>query len=202
MAGVGTASAARAAEALVAEGATTLLSWGTAGALTASLPAGTLLLYARCRDPLQGTWYATHAPLRSSLRSALSSLCPHECAALTHATPLPTRAQKNAAFVDSGCEAVDMETSAVAAVAHAHDLPFLAVRAVVDPADFSLPASALAGMAADGGLVKVLAALARRPGELGALLRLAWWYRRALVTLRAAAGLIEAASWEPERGDR
>jgi adenosylhomocysteine nucleosidase len=70
---------------------------------------------------------------------------------------------------------VDMESHVVAAVAAAAGLPFLVIRAIADPAGRALPAAALAGLSPDGGTRPwtVLLALARSPGQLIALIRLA-----------------------------
>ena len=75
-----------------------------------------------------------------------------------------------------------MESAALARIAAAAGAPYAAVRCIVDPADFDLPLAALAGMRYDGrqAALATCAALLRRPGELGDLLRLAGWYRAAL----------------------
>jgi adenosylhomocysteine nucleosidase len=69
---------------------------------------------------------------------------------------------------------VDMESHAVATVAVAAALPFLVIRAIADPAGRALPPAALAGLSPTGEARPwaVLAALARRPGQLIALIRL------------------------------
>ena len=81
-----------------------------------------------------------------------------------------------------------MESAAVAEVARAQGLPFLAVRAIVDTANDPLPKAAIA--AASEGSVKLsrlLGALARAPADLPALIRLMWRYRAASRSLAAVA---------------
>ncbi len=66
----------------------------------------------------------------------------------------------------------------------AHGLPFLAVRVVVDTYRDELPRAVAA--ASEGGRLRVgrlLAGLARRPGDVGSLLRLAGRYRVAMRVL-------------------
>ena len=84
-------------------------------------------------------------------------------------------------FTASGAAAVDMESLALARAASAAGLPFLALRAVADPAQRGLPSAALAPLTSDGRPQPHLVAgrLALRPWELPALMRLASDARRA-----------------------
>jgi hypothetical protein len=76
---------------------------------------------------------------------------------------------------NTGAVAVDMESHLAARLAAQHDLPFVAMRVIADPAHRLLPQAALVGMRADGraDLPAVLRAVARRPRSLLALLRVA-----------------------------
>lgn len=82
-------------------------------------------------------------------------------------------AAKAALHASTGALAVDMESHIAARVAARRGLPFAAARTVSDGADRALPRAAQAGMRPDGGMdvTAVLAALARRPWELPALIR-------------------------------
>jgi hopanoid-associated phosphorylase len=82
-------------------------------------------------------------------------------------------AAKAALFAATGALAVDMESHIAARVAERHGLPFVAARTISDAADRALPLAAQAGMRPDGGMdvAAVIAALARRPWELPALIR-------------------------------
>ena len=82
-------------------------------------------------------------------------------------------AAKGALRAASGALAVDMESHIAARVAQRHGLPFAAARTISDGADRALPPAAQAGMRPDGGMdvLAVIAALARRPWELPALIR-------------------------------
>jgi len=192
-AGIGPVAARDRAEALLATGVTGLVSWGTAGALSPALGAGGLVLYTHCVDARTGTRFNPDPGLRTRIAACLAPLGVHAGSGLSSARPLASIADKVAARRAFDCDAVDMETAAIAAVAQARNAPFIAIRAIVDPAGFDLPSSALAGMSGNAGAVRgVATALLHHPGELGSLLRLAWWYRRALGTLRAAGMLIDA----------
>jgi hypothetical protein len=100
--------------------------------------------------------------------------------------PLASRAAKAQLWQAGGALAVDMESHAAALAARRLDLPFAAVRVVLDPARRSLPPCALKGMREDGGtdLAALLRALARAPGQLGPLVLLACDARRARNSLR------------------
>ena len=81
-----------------------------------------------------------------------------------------------------------MESHIVAEVAAAHGLPFAILRIIGDGADETLPAAARVPLRPDGGvaMASVLAAVARRPWEIPALIRLAGATNRAMQGLRAA----------------
>lgn len=80
---------------------------------------------------------------------------------------------EKAALATAGALAVDMESHIAARVAARHRLPFMAIRTISDTAHETLPPAALVGMNPDGSMAlgKVLSALARRPGQLPALIR-------------------------------
>ncbi|MEQ8698178.1 MAG: phosphorylase, partial [Bauldia litoralis] len=81
---------------------------------------------------------------------------------------------------------VDMESHAVAEVADRAGVPFVAIRAIGDPASRAIPRAALAGLGPDGRThaLPVLAALMRRPGDFRAIWRLAQDTNKALAALR------------------
>lgn len=194
--GVGPVAATRCADGLLQAGATALVSWGTAGALDATLNTAHLAVYDRCIDAENGEVFQADAACRRHAAACLAPLGATICTGLSSPHPLVTAQEKSAAQSAFGCAVVDMETAAIAALARRRGVPFIAIRAIVDPATCVLPGSALAGLTGDRGSAwRVAAALARRPLEIGSLLRLAWWYRRALGALRAAAGNIDAADW-------
>jgi adenosylhomocysteine nucleosidase len=84
-----------------------------------------------------------------------------------------TVAAKRALYERTGALAVDMESHIAARVAARHGVPFAALRVISDIATETLPAAALVGMRADGGMAlgPVLASLAKKPAQLPALIR-------------------------------
>ena len=176
------AGAAVAAERLVAAGVSGLLSFGLAGGLDPALRPGDLVIPEAVL--LDGIVWSTDAALRRRFGAATAG-------ALLAGTQIVADASaKRALFEATGAVAIDLESGAVAQVARRHGLPFAVLRAVCDPAERNLPPAALAALNAAGaiGLSRVLAAVARRPGQIGELLRLAGDARL------ARRGLIKACS--------
>ena len=101
------------------------------------------------------------------------------------ATPVVSTADKKVLFDASGASAVDMESGAVAAAAEKAGAPFVAIRAIADPAELAIPKSALSALESDGSVspAKALLQALVRPYELPALLRLGLYRRRATATL-------------------
>ena len=174
------------AERLVAQGATGIVSFGLAGGLDPALAPGALLLPQRVIGP-DGAVYQTDPKWRRSLEAMTGA--EGASTLLGSDTVLATPADKARLFRASGAAAVDMESHVAAAVAAAAKLPFLAVRAVADPAGRAIPRAAMAGLDAEGRtlVLPVILALTKRPGELPGLLRLAADSRAGFATLRRVA---------------
>jgi len=186
-------AAAREAERLVAAGAAGLVSFGFAGALDPALRPGDLLLAERVLWPggekltTDAAWRARFAEVAGGVgcRLIVATLAGSDRAVATCSAKQALRAQ-------TGAAAVDLESHSVGLVACGAGLPFIALRAVVDPAHRALPPAALAGLGDDGRRrpIAVAAALCRRPQDLPGVLRLALDSLAALASLRrlAAAG--------------
>jgi adenosylhomocysteine nucleosidase len=199
--GIGHLAAASAARSLAALPVGALMTFGLAGGLDPALPAGAVVLPSHvisrngARIPTCASWRGRlAAALRSSHRVAGGTL-------LSSTQPIATTADKAVALRDAGAVAVDMESVAVAEIAAAIQLPFIAVRVIVDTAADALPRAVLA--AGDNGNVRtsrLLAGLLRAPGEIAAVLTLSLRYRTAMRSLRdiAAAG---AGAWAPLESD-
>lgn len=199
IAGPGQARAEAGARRLRVQGAEALIAFGVAGGLDPALRPGDLMVASSIQNA-DGKIYDCAPPLVEALVAALASLSPR-CAPLASLpSPVTDGVAKRALHSQHGCVAVDMESAGLALVAAEFGLPCAALRVVIDPADFSLPHAALAGMGEDGETHAFVTALAvlRRPWELPALLRLALWYGAALRGL-AAAGTALAA---PTQGAR
>jgi len=75
---------------------------------------------------------------------------------------------------DLNAAAVDMESAAIARAAIDAAVPFMALRAVLDDAQTTLPPTALAGLGADGkpDLAAIARAIVKRPHDIPGLIRL------------------------------
>ncbi|HEY2418210.1 MAG TPA: hypothetical protein VGH84_09840 [Steroidobacteraceae bacterium] len=195
--GMGAAAAALGAQALIQAGAGALASFGLAGGMDPSLSAGSIFLPSEvvARD---GAGIATDRRWRERLGDTLAVRQPLlHGKLLSSASAIGSAAQKAALFLETGALAVDMESLAVAQAAQARQLPFIAVRVIVDRASDDLPRAVAA--AADGSgqlqLGRLLAALVRTPSDLAPLVRLAWRYRAARRSLAAAAPAVSLAPY-------
>jgi adenosylhomocysteine nucleosidase len=165
--GGGVVGAETAARRLVADGATALLSFGLCGALDPALAPGTVLIPAAVLE------HTTRYPTSPAITARFGATTSHVLLGGTRIAV--TGAEKRRLHQTTGAAAIDLESGAVARVAAETGLPFAALRAVCDPAAEDLPPAALVALDSHGaiGLLKVLASLARRPGQLPALLELA-----------------------------
>ena len=178
---------------LVAEGCRALLSWGVAGGLDPALVPGDLVIPAEVVAEDGRNW-----PVSQELSAALAAGVPSPLRGEgqgggRHLLGLDrmvlSAAEKAALFERTGAVALDMESHRVALVAAAAGLPFLAVRAIGDPAGRALPALAARALGEDGRprIGPVVAGLLRRPGDLAALLRVKRDTEAALAELAAVA---------------
>ena len=187
--GIGAEAAREAAEGLSASGATALMSFGFAGALEPSLRPGNLVLPESIHTGrLLEVDLSWRDRLRQRLACALSvvgGILAASAGVLTSGTQNPELAQA------TGACAVDMESGAVAEAAAHAGLPFLAVRAISDPVEFSPPPVLLDAVRPDGSadLARLLPLLLRRILTVGTLLRLAADSRAACSALSSVARL-------------
>lgn len=200
--GVGDVAARRAAQQLTAANVSALVSWGTAGGLDPSLGAGDIVLPQRVVTSDGGSW-----PVDQSWRDRLcQSLadCGHVVDGNLLGSPalLGTCSAKSQAHAHTGAVAVDMESAAVAEVAASHDLPFIAVRVIVDAADQALPRAVAAALDQQGRTqpIRLCAALVRRPRDLVGVLRLARRFARARRAMACAARALGPALYSPRAG--
>ncbi len=197
--GPGPERAAHAARSALAGGAAALVSWGLVGALDAALGAGDVVLPRRVlragtaavlADP---AWHARLASL-GGFRATYGDL-------LTVDAALESPEAKGAAAGATGCVAVDMEAAAIGAVAAAANVPFVALRVVVDTLADRLPAAE--DWIDERGNRRFAAALraVARPTEWRTLLTLGQRYRVASAVLdrlalaaaaRGVFGLLDA----------
>ncbi len=190
--GPGPDRAERAARALLAEGSEALLSFGVAGGLDPGLAPGTVVLSERLigaglslletdagwRERLMAT--SEEGNDRNAIRTG-DIACTDRS--------LRTPSEKASLFEATGAVAVDMESFAVARVARDAGIPFLAVRAIADPASRTVPEAALRALGPDGRThpLRALGGLVARPWEAWEFVLLARDGRAAFAALRRVA---------------
>ncbi len=173
-----TEGATRAASAALAAGAQAFISFGLAGGLSPDARAGTLVIPRVVR--VGGGGLATDVALSEALGGFTCDVL------LAGERAVAGRAEKARLWQETGADAVDLESGAVARTAAAACVPFAVLRVVCDPAWRDLPPAALVALDGSGaiGLGRVLASLARQPSQLGRLLALARDATRARRALR------------------
>jgi adenosylhomocysteine nucleosidase len=189
--GMGPRRAALASRTLLENGATALLSWGSAGGLAPKLFPGNLILPKTVIASDQSLYHVEtswHQRLCNRLKGHVDF---HTEPLVESATVVCTPAEKAVLFLRTGAIGVDMESGAVATVAQEARVPFMVVRAIADSADTTISDSPLNSVDEFGRLscLKLVQGLAGHPGELFTLVRIARNYRAAQRTLAMVARL-------------
>jgi adenosylhomocysteine nucleosidase len=192
--GMGADRARAGADRLITQGARLLVSWGTAAALAPGLRAGDLLLPPSVRCGSQDL--AVDPVLRQHLLEKLpDGIRARQGTLLQSAEVVRNSVDKQRLLSQTGADAVDMESGAVALAAQTAGVPFLVVRAVVDAHDVTLPACVLDATDAFGRAHprQLLLGIVKQPGVLIDLLKLGRAFRAALASLRAAAPVLRSS---------
>ena len=184
--GPGPDKARDAARRLLTLGVTRLASFGLAGGLKMSLWPGTTLV-ARAVIGRDGTRHPTDPDWHARLIGLLigdDEVIDGEL--VESAEPVMTVEDKSRLYKAFEAGAVDMESAAVAEEAARADLPFMAVRAIADPADRAIPRAATAALLDDGATApaRALRHALVHPMDLVGLVRLGLDSRAAYKTLR------------------
>jgi adenosylhomocysteine nucleosidase len=131
--GIGAESARRAAEAIIVRYSPELLiSAGVAGALVPELHVADTVFPATVVDARDGSRHET------SIRDAAMGNSPLARTVLVSFPAVAGSVQKRQLAKSYGAHVVDMEGASVARAAQIHNLPFLAVKAISDDANFEL----------------------------------------------------------------
>ena len=181
--------AGRAANQLIEQGATRLISLGVCGGLAAGVETGDLIL------PETVKMEAETFALESDWRTQILGQLPHAKtgALVSVKTAVTSPEQKAKLYQRSQAIAVDVESFAVIKVAQAHNLKGLIIRAVLDPSHQSLPPAALNGVNAKGEtqIWPVIKGLMKRPHDLPDLIRLGRQNKRACRVLTSVLEVAE-----------
>jgi len=186
--GTGSTNARAAAGKLMDLGATRLISGGCAAGINPALTPGDLMLplsllnAAQESLPVDLAWHshaARHLEVGARFQGCL----------LESETIVSLSSEKLALFQQTCAQALDMESFAVAKTAAEHQLPFLVVRAIADPAQFDLPAAVAYALNEKGevSLVKLLKFLIFHPDQIPGLIILGLNFHKAKHSLTKAA---------------
>ncbi len=187
--GAGSKNAIRAAELLVLNGASQLISWGCAAALSQDLKPGDLVL-ADALVTSDGRHINTSRVWLDAAKNHLPDNLSIYTGTLAESEHLVSSSQeKQRIHKETTAIALDMESAAIARVAEQYGLPFLILRAIADPATMNLPRAVSYALNADGdvALSKLLLFLAGHPGELPGLIKLGLHFQAAKKTLLTVA---------------
>jgi adenosylhomocysteine nucleosidase len=149
-----------------------VVSFGLAGGLDPNLRPGDVVAASTVVGE-DGTTEAHPAFAETLLQNLNNAGLPAHAGAIAGVdAPVMNCRAKVALRARTGARAVDMESHLAAEFARARGLPFVALRAISDPAERSLPPLAARAVKPDGGidLVLVLRELARAPRQLGDLM--------------------------------
>lgn len=181
--GMGGEAARQAAAGLRDGGVSALMSFGVAGALDETLRPGDLVLpehiHAGYLHPVTLEWRARiiqHLPKHVKVAGGILA---------TSQQVLTSETEKRQFSAQNGACAVDMESGAIAEIAANAGIPYVAVRAITDPLEFSPPPILLEAVYPDGSVntLHLLTLILRRSVNVSTLLRLAPSMRAACTTL-------------------
>lgn len=187
--GADAVNAARIAARFCEEGASAVVSVGLAGGLDPKLKPGDLVIGDQVIGD-DGGRYESDRYLLGAIRKETDAR--HAAVgALFGSDDIIESVEKKAALLHNhGAIAVDMESHGAARAAAQASVPFLAIRAIADPAERALPTAALKAVAPDGS-TRAISTLARAmsdPGQFPELFRLGQDSNAALKTLRRSLG--------------
>jgi adenosylhomocysteine nucleosidase len=182
----------------IARGAKRVLSFGTAGGLAPSMDYAAGDIFIGCWAKYDSQRFLCDPDWRDSLLEALEHdglppLANPPAAVVTCSpTTVSTAAAKVALRASTGADAVDMESFIAAKAAAAHGLPFAILRAITDPADFTLPPAAADALTSAGGIniLGVLESLRSNPAQFPELAQLGGYSTLAFNNLAKALAIL------------
>jgi adenosylhomocysteine nucleosidase len=181
----GSEAASLAASMLVASGAQALVSWGCAGGLAPDLRPGNLVIPTQIEQS-DGELLTVDEAWAQRLGSRIAQEVRIFRGKLLETPAIVSCAgEKQRLFKQSDALILDMESASIARAATALNLPFLAIRTVVDPASVTLPTS-IANSFDGRGRLQLPALLARclvNPSHLIDLIQLGRHFDLAMKTL-------------------
>lgn len=191
LAGTGAKNAKKATEQLLAAGAKQIISWGCAGALAPNLKAGDLII-PKLIQTQSNKQLNTHPVLRTKIINALTEQIYFEGTLLESSSIIAKAEEKSALFNEKSTIAVDMESAAAAEICKKTGTPFIAIRTIVDPANFNLPAAISHSINSAGNvdLSKLIIYIICHPSELLSLIQLGLHFKAANKKLKHISPLL------------
>ncbi|CEG58981.1 phosphorylase family protein [Legionella fallonii] len=157
--------ASQAAQTLIKKGVTCLISCGTAVGLAPSIKPGTLCVPQKILNHSKEVYYCDN-DWRQQLLTGSSNKISLDEGNLIH-TPniLTTSNEKQTLHDSSGAIAADMESLFIAQEAKRHQIPFVALRVVIDDAHFTMPKQLTEAVSSNGEVAirKILLSLGKQP---------------------------------------
>lgn len=187
--GSGAENAKKAAELLVSKGATQLMSWGCAAALSPDLKMGDLVL-ADSLITQNDDEISVHPIWHQHAKNVLGlEINAYKGALIASDSIISTAQAKSDLHVKTGAIALDMESGAIAKVAQHYAIPFLAIRAIADPASMDLPAAVENSLNENGevAVTRIIKSLVFNPKELPHLIQIGQYFQIAKRTLSNVA---------------
>ena len=189
MSGMGAANASLSAIKLIEKEVDALISWGVAGAITSILQPGDLLIADEVIAEESSFFPDQHwlSNIVSSLNNAPASIHINKIASIDQVCS--TIDDKKQVSEKTNAYAVDMESSAIAKIAKENGKDFLAIRAIADDAQTSLPkvVTQYTDMLGRPKWGPFIYSCLTQPGQIKDLIKLAKCYNQALLTLHQIA---------------
>jgi len=145
-----------------------IVSTGFAAGLQHSAATGTLLIPGRIQG-IDGKFRNASPEWHARIRDVLEGFQPLSSKPLIHVDEIvATPGAKRALGADGKLAGADMESALIADACEAQGIPFVTMRVVLDPVDATVPDAISAGAVngTEPRALELLAALARRPGDL------------------------------------
>ena len=167
-----------------------IISWGVCGALKNQLKPGDLLIPKMVTNQNQQT-FKCDALWRKTIQDTIHSEN-HNSGMLNSlivdsGKTINTPQAKTALAKLSNAEAVDMESFAIAKFAHAHEIPFVIIRVVVDTANDCLPEKLAFELGESSASLKTFVRAISQPRQWPTLIRTGSQFRVALASLKMLA---------------
>ncbi len=191
--GIGADRAYDASQELIKKGVSTLVSWGCAGALIPDISPGDLVLpkVIITGDKTITSNTKWHDRLYSTLKKHLNV---NTGPLVQHEKILATPEDKKSLALKCNAVAIDMESGAVAEAACSAGIPFIAIRAISDTANMTIPLSATKAADISGQIcaAHLLMELLKNPADISGLFRLAMTFHAAKKTLKK---VLDVTTW-------